>query len=390
MANPLKAAAKAVADALKPSELAATPVEPAPVQAEPEQQAQPKKDDGPREPIRVDPMANPRNRALADVVERRNAELIAETGIQPAPDAEVMEPDPEQASEPEYVEPGAPAETPALPAEQPPAAPAQAAEPAPAGVPNIDPEAEYTFIVDGQPVKLKGSQVVARVQKNESADYKLELASRTLRLAEERLAQPPAPGAAQPAQPAAAPLAGKSDAELAQEIQFGTAEQAAGVIAEIRRESAAALAEVQKIARHAPAVVNDQLDVREAATLARTEYADLLGDPYLEPAFKAKLLELRQAGDQRSRSDLVRHVGDEIRKHFNRPKPGTAPIQPQTPQAPSIEQRREAKAAAPAAPRLASARLDGAEKPTLTPEQARQKGIEAMRQRTRGHRPRPS
>lgn len=354
-------------------------------------------------PVSTEPIApppatpdlNPRNRAMADIVARRTAEVAEEMGadvtgapptdFEPAPDA----PAPQEAAAPAMTEDGV--TPPPAPASEPVAAAPAAPAPSAPAVPQIDPAAEYTFIVNGQPVKMKGSQVVARVQKDEAVDQNLALASQILREARAQAQQPPGPSAPDVRQPSAPPAAGKTDAQLAQDLQFGTTEQAAEAIAEIRRRDSNAVTQEglqQFISRQLPAVVNDTLDVRDAAQFARTEYADLLADPYLEPLFKMEVAKALQAGNGAvSRTEACKNVGESIRQHFNRPKPGAAaPIQqPQQPPK-TLEQRREAKASAPPAPKLASARLDGGSAPVLTPEQAREKSIQAMRDRTRGQR----
>lgn len=407
----VKKTVSAVAEALnlterKPAPVSASP-EPAP--EPPLEQAPPQRRDEPTgDPIVADPKLNPRNRVMEEVAERRRAELAAETTpsevaeFEPAPGTESAA-DPDAAPDPEYTDPN-PQPAPAQPAAAAPAAAPQAEpgpvahpptpQPAPAGTapagpaePTIDPNAEYTFMVDGRPVKIRGSQVVARVQKNEAADQRLQAASQILMDAQ-RQAQPaplPAQGP-QPGTPTAASV--KSDADLAHDLQFGTQDQAATAIAEIRRRDANAVTQEglqQFVARQLPALMDDQLDVRDTAKFIRNEFGDLMADPYLEQLFKGEFVRLRQAGDTRSRMDLSKHIGDSLRTHFNRPKPNAAAPQPPTPAAPSIEQRREAKKSAPPAPRLASVRMDGDAQPTLTPEQERARTIEAMRKRTGGH-----
>ena len=83
---------------------------------------------------------------------------------------------------------------------------------------------------------------------------------------------------------------------------------------------------------------------------------------------------MRQSGDNRSYKELYKFIGDELRVKFNRPAPATNK---------TIEQKKEAKAAAPSVPRLASARLEASpeKKPPTT-----QEVIDKMRA-ARGQRP---
>lgn len=219
---------------------------------------------------------------------------------------------------------------------------------APAG---FDMEAEYDLMVEGKPVKVKGSQIIDMgkrgIQKELAADYKLELASNLLKDAQAR-AQPVAPAAPLPPE--------KTYLDAAQAIQFGTTEQAAEVIRGVVSKA------VQEATQHAvkavPAISQDQQAFFEAKRLVDTEYGDLMADPYLKPLFEAEETKRRKAGyvvgRDGSYTDLYKSIGEDLRKHFNRPKVGAV----STP-APTLTQRREAKEQAPSAPKLASVRLSG-------------------------------
>lgn len=336
--------------------------------------------------VKANPELNPRTQAMAEIAARSNADRdreAAETlpatnedGEPAAPEQTLEEAGAEanaaaEAAEAETVEPSA---TPGSP----PAKPAARAQSA------IDPNADYEITVEGQKVKVKGSKIVERglatLQKETAADYKLQLAGQALAEAERirASAQPAQPAqAALPAQgaPVQAQASDLGDAELAQLIQFGNPQQAAEAIKTLRaRDSSLVTPEAmqQFMQRALPQVVDAQLAFREAATFARTEYGDLLTDPYLKELFFIKEDQLRKAGDKRSYKDLYKAIGDDLRTHFNRP--AAAPTQ----QAPSMQERKDAKAKAPAAPKLAATRLEGganAQKP-----KSREEIIEGMRQ----------
>lgn len=99
----------------------------------------------------------------------------------------------------------------------------------------------------------------------------------------------------------------------------------------------------------------------EGKKFARTEYGDLLNDPDLGAIFLMKENAFRKAGDQRGYNELYKAIGDEMRVKFVRPKPGAtaAPAAQPSTQGRTMAEKQAAKAQAPAAPRLASARLDG-------------------------------
>lgn len=327
--------------------------------------------------LKPTPELNPRNRLMAEIAARSNAQAdvdAAET-VQSVDDdgnpvsAAPATPDPDQTvDEPT---PGDPADgTPpvAAPEVTPEVAVAAAPAPAPAqAAPDgIDPNADYELVVDGKPMKVKGSQIVdagrRALQKETTADYRLQLATQTLEEAKRIAAQlKPTPEA--PAAPAAL-----DEASLAQMIQFGTPEQAAEAVKALRTQRPDTVTTQglqQFLTTNLPAVVDAQLAFREAANHAKKEYGDLLADPYLSQLWYMKEDQMRKAGDVRAYGELYTAIGDDLRKHFNRPKPTTglapapAAAAPTQPAAPTLAQRQAAKAAAPAAPRLAAARMEG-------------------------------
>lgn len=351
---------------------------------------------------RPTPELNPRNIAMKEIAERANREADASAAESiPVTDDEgnIVEPakqsEPAQAAEPQQEEVLQEAPQEAQPAA---ATPQAQPEAAPAGKPAIDPNADYEIQVDGALVTIKGSKILSQVQKDSAADYRLQLATQTLEAARrqaEAIAKPiPQGTAAAPAAPAVTPESTLSDEKLAEMLQFGGQEQAAKAIAELRKRSAPAvtLEDVKRLlAEETPRITSHEMAFQEATRFAKTEYADLLADPYLARLFYTEEDRLRQAGNIKPYDELYREIGDGLRKHFNRPKPtgATPPAASPTRQAaaapvPTVAQRQAAKAAAPAAPRLASARLEGGgqeQKP-----KTREEIIKQM-QESRGQRP---
>lgn len=221
----------------------------------------------------------------------------------------------------------------------------------PVVAPAFDPDQEYDLVVNGKPMKVKGSQILERgkmaLQKETAADQKLELASRLLQEVQAKVA-PPAQAVEKPVS--------LSDEQLAEIIQYGTKEQAAQAIAELRKAGQSSETAQLMMAKHLPQVVSDQLAFHEAAKFVQNEYGDLLTDPYLKQLFFMRENQLRQTGDSRPYVELYKSIGEELRTHFNKPKttPGTQQPAPKT-----MEEKVAAKAAAPAAPKLASARMEG-------------------------------
>ncbi len=293
-----------------------------------------------------------RSRALKEIAERRNAQ-VAQDGEESVPLTDDAGNEVESNAEAPELEG---ADLDAGSQEQSPDAGATtvAAQSAPA---TSAPDELRTIIVDGQQVQVPLSKIVdmgtRTMQKEVAADLRLNQATQILEEAKRVASQPAAPAAA--AEPAISDL---NDEQLAELIQFGSKEQAAQAIKALR--STAPAFKPEDIVRAAQQAVAPQLAFEAGKSFAQKEYGDLLSDPDFGAIFLNKENALRKAGDQRSYEDLYKAIGDEMRVKFNRPKPG-APLpaaQPST-QGRSMTEKHAAKAQAPAAPRLASARLDG-------------------------------
>ena len=304
------------------------------------------------EVLKPTPELNPREQIMREIAERSNADAdrnASETvdGMEPA----AAEP---KAAEHQDAEPAS------VVAEES-SEPVAAVEAAPVA-PAFDPEQEYDLTINGKPVKVKGSQIVERgkqaLQKEIAADSKLEIASRLLNEAKAmHQAQLPQQGVPQMQNQAA----GLSDDQLAEIIQFGTKEQAAQAITEIRRNGIAAEQQQQRMIQQIPGYIRDQRSFDKAAEFVQAEYGDLFADPYLKQLFLMKEDAMRKtggddgSGDKRPYMELYKEIGDDLRAHFNKQKPTPSA----TPNVPATrEQKVAAKAAAPAAPKLASARIE--------------------------------
>jgi len=299
--------------------------------------------------------SNDRNRVLKDIAARRNAQAVTEGNEDmPATDEDGNETESNAAApEPEG------ADLDAGEQEQTPDAGATtvAAQPAPAAP---APEETREIIVDGNRVQVPLSKIVEMgtrtLQKEVAADVRLNQASQLLAEAK-RIAegQQPPQGAAQHQA-----MDALNDDQLAELIQFGTKEQAAQAIKALR--SSAPQIKPEEIVRLVQQSVGPQLSWEEGKKFAHTEYGDLLEDDDLRTIFLNKENVLRAANDQRGYAELYKAIGDEIRVKFNRPKPGQA-LPAAKPNASTatrtMAEKQAAKAQAPAAPRLASARLDG-------------------------------
>jgi hypothetical protein len=322
------------------------------------------------------PELNPRNQILKEIAARANAEANADA----SESVQQLDEDGNAIQAVEAVSEEI-SETPA--AEVAEVATEEAAEPAAEEKPQFDPDQEYELTINGQPLKVKGSQIIERgkmaLQKEIAADYKLELASRMLQEAQQKLSQAQPSPQRDVAKEDEDAWSALTDEQLAYVMREGSQEQAAKAISVIRNRGQSVEKIQTDLASRLPNVINDQIAFHEAVKFVNTEYGDLLSDPYLKPLFLIKENELRQAGDARPYMDIYKEIGDGLRKHFNRPKttPGVTTSAPKT-----RDEKLAAKAAAPSAPKLASARLDASpEKKPPTREEIIKKMQEARGQR---------
>lgn len=307
------------------------------------------------------PQDNPRNISLGEIaktVAKQHVADAAETmptmdedgNISPAPAS------PAAASE---AEPPAAAEPTSPPVE---AEPAAAAEP-PAGEPApeaIDPAKEYEVTVHGQKMKVPGKTIIdagiSTLQKGAEADFRLKVASQLLEEAERRAGT--TPQGRDPA-PALVSESTKTEAELSNMLQFGTPEQAAEAV----RLLLAGGATPEKIsglaAQAARIAAKDEVEFQAAKQYLQREFNDVLSKEPLRNLFFSEETRLRQAGDRRPYAVLYKAIGESIRKDFNLTKPAAAPAASQ-PAPGTAAARQVAKAAAPAVPRTAAARLQEA------------------------------
>ena len=299
------------------------------------------------------PVENPRNAVMADIAKRafeRHAQESVENSSMPSVD------DDHKVTEaaPPPTEPAPAAELASTPSEEPGASP----PPAPAaGAPEkYDPEGEYKVIVEGQEMLVKGKTIIdagmRTLQKEAAADHKLRLASQLLEEAERRSAA--TPQGASPEQPSK-PQA-RTEEQLAHALQFGTPEESAAAVRELRGSGL----DENKINELADArarlVAADEFEFRRGQAVLHRDFRDLMERPAMKRLFESEDARLLQAGDRRPYVERYRAIGEQLRKDFSL----AAPSVPTTTGAPStgtVAARQAAKAKAPTVPRTAAARL---------------------------------
>ena len=251
-----------------------------------------------------------------------------------------------------------PEPAPAPPPEQastPSDAPSSPSEPeVSAGAP-LDPEAEYEVIVEGQPLKVKGSTIIdagkRTLQKEAAAEHRLRLATQLLEEAERRAAATP-----QGATPAPEAPKQQTEAELAHALQFGTPEESAAAVRALRGDGFSEEKILRLTEERARLVAADEFEFRRGQALLAKEYKDLMEKPALRRLFESEDARLLQAGDRRPYVERYRAIGEQLRKDFGVAKPA-APAPAGAPAPGTAPARQAAKAAAPSVPRTAAARL---------------------------------
>lgn len=239
---------------------------------------------------KVEPTPNPRDAMIEALAER----VSEERGEELKAGGEVIEPE-----TPETPEPAAEPETPAEPAaETPPETPAE-------------PEL-VTVKVDGELRQVPKDKIyeagLRAVQKESTADKRLEEATRLLKEAEQRYNQ------TQPKQePNPSPQPEWDDSIIAYALEHGDEAQKTEAIRQLRgRDKQTATPE--QIAAFATAQVLDRVDLQSSAQWFSENYKDVVSDPYLFELAKLKEAHMRQSGDQRPRKELYKAIGDDLMK----------------------------------------------------------------------------
>ena len=241
--------------------------------------------------VKDDLPSNPRSDMIAEIAERTRQERDAEikaTGETPVDTASSVEP--ETTAEPE-TPPEPVAETPPVP-EKP--------EPA---------EELITIKVDGETRQVPKDKIyeagLRAVQKESSADKRLEEATRLLKEVEQRLAPPPKQDST--------PSPEWDDSIIAYALEHGTEEQKTEAVRQLRGRPQQQ-ATPEQIAAFAEARVLDRVDLQNSAQWFAENYKEVVSDPYLLQLAAIKEDQLRKSGDTRSRRELYKEIGDDLMK----------------------------------------------------------------------------
>ncbi len=240
----------------------------------------------------------------------------------------------------------------------PPAPPADAVpQSTPAGAAPI--EDLVTIKVDGVMQQVPREKIyeagLRAVQKESSADRRLEEATRLLREVEQRIAPQPVQNPP--------PSQAWDEEIIAYALAHGTEEQKAEAVRQIRggRQETAT---PDQIASTVESRILDKVDFQSSAAWFQETYKDIVSDPYLLQIASLQEDHMRANGDTRPRKELYAEIGNGLRKL----RGGGAPVE-------TLQEKRDLKASITNLP-AASARRTTPQAPAAkTPSQI----IEEMR-----------
>ena len=193
-----------------------------------------------------------------------------------------------------------------------------------------EPEPEMVSIkVDGQVKQVPKDKIyeagLRAVQKESTADKRLEEATKLLKDIESRFAPPP--------QEKPSPSPEWDDSIIAYALEHGNEEQKTEAVRQLRgRQKEQATPE--QIAAFAEARVLDKVDFQNSAQWFQDNYKEVVSDPYLLQLAAIQEDRMRASGDRRSRKELYKEIGDGLVKW----RGGQVPTA-------SLQEKREQKAA---------------------------------------------
>jgi hypothetical protein len=210
---------------------------------------------------------------------------------------------------------------------------AVAEEPAPVVV------TKHKIKVNGREIELTTEELIARAQKVESADEYLRTASQARKEATTKLVGP--------SQDDLRRLQDEEDQALVRALQVGTPEEATAAIRKIRAQAGERPSFTQDDVSR---TIDERLAFNTAITAYRTEYDDIVSDPFLDKLALDRDAELLGSGDTRPYLERYREIGEELRTWVKSKTPATKVEDV------GMDARKEKKAAVPKIPASASAK----------------------------------
>lgn len=165
--------------------------------------------------------------------------------------------------------------------------------------------------VDGEEREVPKEKVVdagiRALQKESAADKRLEEATRLLREVEQKYNKQETKRQENPSQE-------WDDQTIVYALQNGTAEQKAYAAQLLEGRQLTTQEIEEKAAEKAYHAVLDKVDFDNASEMFKSEYKDIADDPYLLQIAISEENKARADGDKRSRKELYKEIGDNIRK----------------------------------------------------------------------------
>jgi hypothetical protein len=214
----------------------------------------------------------------------------------------------------------------------------------PEDTPPPEPVQKVKIKVNGKEMELTQEELIARAQKVESADQYLAEAKKS---AKPVVADPPTG----PSKEELQRLSDEEDRALVRAIQMGTEEEATAAIRKLKTQATSARPSLTQddVSR----TIDERLAFTRAIETYRSEFEDIVKDPYLNKLALDRDSELLAQGDTRSYIDRYREIGNELRTWK-----GTLVKAPETPTptTTTLKDKETRKAAAPKVPVTASAK----------------------------------
>lgn len=164
--------------------------------------------------------------------------------------------------------------------------------------------------VDGEEREVPKEKIldagIRALQKESTADKRLEEATRLLKEVEQKYVQKPE---------TKENLSQEwDDKTIAYALQHGTEEQKSHAVQLLRGRSDTTQEIEEKAAERAYKAVLDKVDFDGASEMFISEYKDIVDDPYLLQIAISAENKARDEGDKRSRKELYKEIGENIRK----------------------------------------------------------------------------
>ena len=189
----------------------------------------------------------------------------------------------------------------------------------------VDEPQMFTLRVNGRDIQVTQDELIARAQKVEAADEYLREAARLRNDATQKLSQDASPV--------------DDDLALARAIQMGNEEEAVAAIRALKSKGPSQ----DDLNR----TIDERLTFNEAISKFRTEYSDIITDPYLNKLALDMDAQMLASGDNRDYYTRYKEVGDKLRNWVGGI---AAPVQGKV----------ERKASAPSTPRVSGGKAAAA------------------------------